>query len=298
MDKKTRLQIISTELKYPGLGDVLKQVDKHKDKIQTILDSIENLKQELSLADNTLADVLEKKLSFLKSAMADLRLAHGESVNNLSDEIKSLRGDIKEISQRKVQIPDFASQIDALKKQLDEPEEDFQNKIDILDKEIKDLRRSTLSSLANRGGGNANRNISVNGNSSTLSRYTDLNLKAGNNISLTYTNNDNLKTTDLTIAGTGGGSGITRTVLTTSVSSVIGGIASTDYIVIAGAGIQLTLPTAVSNSNLYTIKNKAVSSIFIGTANAETIDGGANIILATQYTSVDLVSDNANWYIT
>ena len=45
-----------------------------------------------------------------------------------------------------------------------------------------------------------NRNILVSGNPSTLGRYTDLNLLAGSGATLTYVNNDTLKTTDLTIA--------------------------------------------------------------------------------------------------
>ena len=162
---------------------------------------------------------------------------------------------------------------------------------------IEKLRRDLMSRLANVGGGNANRNILVNSNPSVLGRYTDLNIKPGSNITLSYTNNDTLKTTDLTITGTGAG-GLTRSIATTSVSSVVGAVASTDYVVIASAGVKITLPTAVGNSNLYTIKNTAASSVLVAADGAETIDGTNTILLSTQYTAVDLNSDSANWHIT
>ena len=127
-------------------------------------------------------------------------------------------------------------------------------------------------------------------------RYTDLNIRPGTNITLSYQNNDNLKTTDVTISAAGGGTG--RSISTVTVSSVLADTASTDIVVIAGAGIKLTMPTAVGNDNLYTIKNKSTSSILVDGDGSETIDGDANIILATQYVSVDLISDNANWHIT
>ncbi len=54
-----------------------------------------------------------------------------------------------------------------------------------------------------RSGGNANRNIAIGGNASVLSRYTDINFKAGTNVTLSYQNNDLSKYTDITIAPTG-----------------------------------------------------------------------------------------------
>lgn len=152
------------------------------------------------------------------------------------------------------------------------------------------------------GGGNANRNMLVGGNSSTLSRYTDVNLKAGANITITYANNDNLKTTDITFASSGGGGGsvigTTRSINTISTSQTAGSTTLTDYVYIASAGIQITLPTAVGNTNLYTYKNTSTSSVLLTPNGAEKIDTQSNAILAVQYTSVDLISDGANWQIT
>jgi hypothetical protein len=291
-----------------------KKFSDFKKQIDDILASIDILKEELKTGDKDLTTVLNEKMMTLRGAMNDQKYANAEQMRTISGQIDNLRKEIQGISQRKVEIPDFASKIgmveNNLKKLIAEAEEnnkiefdeviaDSQESIARLELEIKKLRADAMSAIASQGGGNMNRNILVGGNSSTLGRYTDLNIKSGQNITLTYVNNDNLKTTDLTIAASGGaGSGITRNISTVNVSSVIGEISSTDYVIVVGAGIQLTMPTAVGNSNLYTIKNKSTSSVLLIPNGSETIDDAANIILATQYTSIDLSSDNANWQIT
>lgn len=156
---------------------------------------------------------------------------------------------------------------------------------------------SRLSRLPT-GGGSMNRNISVGGNSSVLSRYTDINLKAGSNVTLTYANNDATHNVDITVAATGGGGGTVRSINTISTSQTAGATAGTDYVYIASAGVALTLPDAVGNTNLYTVKNTSTSSVLVATTAAETIDGSANAILTVQYTSIDLISDGSNWDIT
>lgn len=169
--------------------------------------------------------------------------------------------------------------------------------------ELDKLRKDTMSRLSNLGGGNMNRNIAVGGNTSVLSRYTDINIKPGSNVSITYSNNHTTKYLDLTIGATGGGggssvAGIVRTIETTTVSSVVGGVALTDYVVLANGGVKVTLPTAVGNNNLYTIKNIGVSSVLVAPDGVETIDGDASVIMPVRYTSIDLISNNANWQIT
>ena len=287
-----------------------KRINELKERIQAIVDSIENLKEELGQNEKNLSNNLTKKLDLLRTAMSEFRTADTERVKILSEDIGNLKEDIQEISQRKTKIPDFASKIREIQleleneilklknnsdEQLKGQSKDFQKKLDKFEETIIELRKSTMSALASKGG-QANRNILVGNNPSTLSRYTDLNILAGSNVTLSYTNNDNLKTTNLTIAATGGGSN--RNISTVSVSSVVAAVTSTDYVVIASAGVLLTLPTAVSNTNLYTIKNTAASSVMVAANGVETIDGSANITLTTQYTAVDLISDNANWHVT
>ena len=183
------------------------------------------------------------------------------------------------------------------KEETEDKVKEIKKTVNDLEEEIKKLRRDTMSAVASRGGGNMNRNILVGNNPSTLGRYTDLNLLAGANITLTYNNNDNLKTTNLTI-GAAAGSGVTRNISTVIVSSVVAAAASTDYVIIANGGIQLTLPTAVGNTNLITVKNVGTSSVLIATTGGQTIDGDTTIIMPLRYTAVDIISDDANWNVT
>lgn len=294
-----------------------KSVKELRAEIQTSLEEIltafKGLEHELGISQQELSVALEKKLNDLRTASAQFRLANGQDFKALAEEIGSLKAEIKEIGDRKVVIPDFATEINGLRTELENMllanqsfSEDNDTKhdqqINGLTKKLEDLEetlkklRSSIATVSH--GGNANRNILVNSNPSTLGRYTDLNLKAGSNITLSYVNNDNLKTTDLTIAATGGG-GTSRSISTVAVSSVIAAPASTDIVIIANQGVQLTMPTAVANTNLYTIKNTSTSSVLVSTTVGQTIDSDANgVILNVQYTSIDLISDNANWQIT
>ena len=93
--------------------------------------------------------------------------------------------------------------------------------------------------------------------------------------------------------------GMVRSVNNISTSQVMGDTSGTDYVYVCGAGVRLTLPTANTNTNLYTIKNKGTSSVLVSPNGADTIDTDPNLILVTQYTSVDLISDGVNnWNIT
>ena len=288
-----------------------KKIAEIKEQIQSIFDYIANLKEELKKSESDLTGSLNQKLDVLKSRMAEYRTASLDRLGILSAEMDGLKDDIREISQRKVEIPNYKNQIGEIESKLEDLiaglKKETQNKIEgilaetkktvgELEEEIKKLRRDTMSAMAGRGG-NMNRNILVGNNPSTLGRYTDLNILAGSNVTLTYTNNDNLKTTNLTIAATAG-SGTNRNISTVNVSSVIASVASTDYVVIAGAGIKLTMPTAVGNTNLYTIKNKSTSSVLVAANGAETIDAAATALMETQYTAIDLISDDAAWHIT
>lgn len=166
---------------------------------------------------------------------------------------------------------------------------------------VDDLRKrvnSRLASLSQQGGGNANRNIAVGGNTSVLSTFTDINLKAGSNVTLTYSNNQTTKYLDLTIASSGGGGGTVRSINNIAVDTTAGATAGTDYVYLVSGTTTLTLPTAVANTNLYTIKNVGVGVVTIATTGGQTIDADTTVVMPVQYTSVDLISDGSNWKIT
>jgi len=94
----------------------------------------------------------------------------------------------------------------------------------------------------------------------------------------------------------GGGSGITRSITVTSGNITAGATAATDYVYIISAAHTVTLPTAVGNTNLYTLKNRHTAPVALAFTSGQTADGGG-ITLAPN-ASVDLISDNTNWVIT
>lgn len=148
------------------------------------------------------------------------------------------------------------------------------------------------------GGGNMNRNIAIGGNTSVLSMFTDINLKAGNNVSITYARNNTTKYTDVTISATGGGGsvgGTIRSINNINTSQTAGSTQGTDYVYLCTTGINVTLPSPIGNTNLYTIKNVSNSSVLV----SGTIDNDVGgIIMPIKYTSVDLISNDTDWNIT
>lgn len=92
-------------------------------------------------------------------------------------------------------------------------------------------------------------------------------------------------------------SGITRLSSIISTSGNAGATNLVDYAYFANVGLKLTLPTAIGNTNLYTVKNVSTSSVLIATTSAQTIDGSTTALIPLQNQSVDLLSDNANWNV-
>ena len=226
-----------------------KKVQELKEQIESIFNSIGVLKEELKENKDNISGELNEKLFVLKSTLTEYKSASLERLGGISQEISNLKKEIQAISQRKVEIPDFERQLTDVEGELgnaisdwkleteDKVEEiltETKKTISDLEEAIKKLRADTMSAMSGRvvGGGNMNRNILVGNNPSTLGRYTDLNILAGSNVTLSYTNNDNLKTTNLTIAATGG-SGTNRNISTVNVSSVIASVNSTDYVIIS-----------------------------------------------------------------
>lgn len=94
----------------------------------------------------------------------------------------------------------------------------------------------------------------------------------------------------------GGAGGITRSVSTISTTVTLGAAALTDYVAFLAASAVPTLPTAVSNTNKYTLKNIDTTNKTIATTSSQTIES------LTTYTiqpnaAIELISDGANWRI-
>lgn len=79
-------------------------------------------------------------------------------------------------------------------------------------------------------------------------------------------------------------------------------LTTSDEVVLASASLlslTMTLPTAVSNKNMYTIKktDSSTNTITVAPPGGQTIDGGGSAVLKVQYASVSVVSDGSNWFI-
>lgn len=94
------------------------------------------------------------------------------------------------------------------------------------------------------------------------------------------------------------GSGITRSVNNISSTTSAGSTASTDYVYNVTSGtFTLTMPTAASNTNRYTIKQSGTGVLTINTTSSQTIDGSTTYTMSKQYQAIDLISDGTNWFI-
>jgi len=96
-------------------------------------------------------------------------------------------------------------------------------------------------------------------------------------------------------SGGGGGSGITRSITVTSGNVSAGATSAVDYVYIIAGAHTVTLPTAVGNTNRYTLKNSHTAPVAIAFTGAETADGGA--VTLQPGASIDLISNNTNWSI-
>lgn len=96
----------------------------------------------------------------------------------------------------------------------------------------------------------------------------------------------------------GGGGGNPFSMNVVSVNTNAGSTADTHYFYLVSGTTTITLPTAVGNTSIYTIKRTGVNNVQVATTSSQTIDGGATpITLTVQYQSLNFVSDGSNWAI-
>lgn len=87
---------------------------------------------------------------------------------------------------------------------------------------------------------------------------------------------------------------IKRVISSISSNTTAGSTAKTDYVYFASGTITVTLPTAVSNTNLYRIKNTGTATVTIATTSSQTIEGNSAKALQVN-DGIDLLSDGTNW---
>jgi hypothetical protein len=79
-------------------------------------------------------------------------------------------------------------------------------------------------------------------------------------------------------------------------------LTTSDEVILANANsgsFSLTLPTAIGNTNLFSIKKIDASSntVTVATSGGQTIDGGSTAVIRVRYASISVVSDGSNWCI-
>lgn len=93
--------------------------------------------------------------------------------------------------------------------------------------------------------------------------------------------------------------GITRQIISISSNTTLASASLTDYVYNVTGNTTATLPTAIGNTNRYTVKNQGSGNVTINTlVGGQTIDGVSSVTLTASLSgSYDFESDNANWNI-
>lgn len=277
-----------------NIGNIFTQ--KSKD-LQSQIDAKTN---ELNLAKKMIDDngtsyddktkILEIEIGALKNSLTETEVSHESqiaSINQSITEVQAIEGKVNDAIAKLVESINTLSSKEEVKKVI----KDTQDKLDA-------LRQDILNRINNLGGGAMNRQMFVGGNDPNK-RYTDINFKAGSNVTLTFADNNTTKKAEITISSSGGGGGSTRSINSISINTNAGSTSGTDYVYLCSGTLTLTMPDATaSNTNLYTVKNVGAGVVTIATTSAQTIDGSSTIVMPVQYTAVDLISDTANWNVT
>ena len=90
--------------------------------------------------------------------------------------------------------------------------------------------------------------------------------------------------------------GITRSILPIVATTTGASAISVDYVYIANGTFTYTQPTAVSNTNRYTIKNAGTGVVTIVFTAGQNADDSTTITL-NPGVALDFISNNINWLI-
>ncbi len=120
-------------------------------------------------------------------------------------------------------------------------------------------------------------------------------VRAGTNVTV-----DNTDPYNPIVSSSGGGapgSGITRSISSVSSPTTAGNSSSTDYVYLVSGTTTITLPTAVGNTNRYTVTNVGANTVTVATSAGQTINGSSTATLPIANMSLDFISDNSNWAV-
>lgn len=87
------------------------------------------------------------------------------------------------------------------------------------------------------------------------------------------------------------------TVTTRSSSYTETATSGIQVILVTGASVVVTLPSAIGNTAQFNFKLTVTGTMTLNATGGQTIDGGSSAVTSVQYTSIALVSDGANWQV-
>jgi len=315
---------LKEKIQIHTLDDVKMELEKFKAKLDTkpllraLSETEQGIKENIKEKLNNLSVQLNSKIAEYKiiedkkeeAKMAELSI----EISDIKSQIYTLNNekneDIKYLKDKLSEINLISDKLDLNIKKANKDITDIKTTFKDENKSITDkfvaisnlldesniTFRQKLNELSQRGGGAMNRQMFI-GDVDPLTRYTDMNLKAGSNVTITYANNNTTKKVDVTFASTGSG-GSVRSINSVAVSTLAGSTSGTDYVYLCTGTLTLTMPTAVGNTNLYTIKNVGSGIVTVAYDGIETCDGSTTTVMPVQYTAIDIISDTVNWNIT
>lgn len=90
----------------------------------------------------------------------------------------------------------------------------------------------------------------------------------------------------------------TKSVVSLTSTATLAAVAGREYTYLLGTSAVPTLPTAVSNTSVYNVKNTTAAAISLATTSSQTIDAMPGPLLIHPQDCYTLMSDTANWVIT
>lgn len=313
----------------------IKKLEEHINNPEMVVKKLDEVRKEASTTNTLLTEIREKKYPEQKEFPTEMRIivpdglilkghdGHTPTKDELEAIIKPLIPkpvDGKDYVLTEKDKKDIASKIPPkIEKVIEKPVvtneivevAKYEEPDDIVDKVNKAKKLINPSKVAglvdalneiNKIGTNPT-GIDV-GGSGKVVRYLDdgtevsahvTELNFGTGLEAIYENNGRV-----TVNNTGGaGSGITRTIVSTSGNATMGATASTDYVYIVTGAHTMTLPTAVGNTNLYTVRNNHSAPITVNTTSSQNIIGS---VTATSYSVYNgdarsFISNGTAWSI-
>lgn len=208
---------LTEKIQAKTLEDVNAQLERFRQRTNftPLIETLTAMEESVVGKVKDVSAALESKIAFLRIA-----LQTGDAmVGDLSSTVEGLRGqlafleaqtgEIATLRTRVASLPSLETVLEVVRGMMEnDASDDAVEKANLVadyTEQINTVRREVMNRLNTFShGGQANRNIAVNGNGSILSRYGDVNFKAGTNVTLTVADNNTTKQTDITITASGG----------------------------------------------------------------------------------------------